>query len=276
MFQTAAKLVSSTLGRESWLIRSARPAYESILDITHRQRGLPWMINGTEYRIDPRHRHRLGNEYDHSVAEFLQAHVRRGSLCFDLGANVGVYVLQLAHWSQPDGQVVAFEPNPIARTILEHHIRINGVANRVTIVPAAVGSGPGRATLYASGADGMSRLSCPNDAIADRVVEIEVNVVTVDEYTEHTGLIPDVLILDIEGFEIAALSGAKRLIQAKRDLLIVAEMHPQVWSSAHTTRQSALVLLDDLHLTPVPLEGQSDPLGDHAIVHLKQRERLQS
>jgi hypothetical protein len=50
-------------------------------------------------------------------------------------------------------------------------------------------------------------------------------------------------------------------------------MHPDVWSSADTTRESAERLLDELQLVPVALEGQSDPLADHATVHLKQRER---
>jgi FkbM family methyltransferase len=242
--------------------------------LIYKKGGMPWVINGVEYRINPHHRHRLGNEYDPSVAEFLRVRVRDGHVCYDVGANVGVYVLQFAHWSRPSGRVVAFEPNDGARKVLEHHVKLNGVADRVTIVPAAVGSSSGRATLYAADADGMSRLNVPNAAIADRVRPYEVPVVSVDQYVEQSGLAPDVLMLDIEGFEIAALSGAKRLIQRKRDLLIVVEMHPNVWSSANTTRQSTEALLDELQLTPIPLQGQSDALADHAIVHLQQRERL--
>jgi hypothetical protein len=80
--------------------------------------------------------------------------------------------------------------------------------------------------------------------------------------------------VDIEGFEIAAIAGARQLIKEKRDLLIVVEMHPDVWSSADTTRRSAEELLDELQLTPIPLQGQSNALDDHAIVHLQQRERI--
>src|SRR5580704_11901453 len=134
MLQTTAKIVSGFFGRESRLVRSARPAYESVLDLIYRRNGMPWSINGIEYRIDPHHRHRLGNEYDSSVAEFFRTRIRSGQTCFDIGANVGVYVLQFANWLRPAGRVVAFEPNPEARKVLEYHVRMNGISDRVTIV----------------------------------------------------------------------------------------------------------------------------------------------
>jgi FkbM family methyltransferase len=274
MLQGTAKLVSGWLGRDSTVVRSLRPAYESVLGWTSGGRGIPWVINGVEYRIDPHHRHRLGSDYDPTVAKFLRAHVRDGQTCFDIGANVGAYVLQLAHWTRPSGRIVAFEPNRWARAVLEHHVQLNGMNGRVTIVPGAVGRESGNATIYAAGADGMSRLNAPNVAIADRAISMEVSVVSVDDYVRQSKVTPDVVMIDIEGFEIAALAGAKRLIQERRDLLIVAEMHPDIWSSADTTRESAERLLNELQLVPVPLEGQSDPLADHATVHLKQRERV--
>jgi FkbM family methyltransferase len=273
MLQNTAKIVSGFLGRGSWAVRAARPAYESVLDLIYKQNGMPWLINGSEFRIDPHHRHRLGHEYDPSVAEFFRTRLRSGQTCFDIGANVGVYVLQFAKWLGPSGRVVAFEPNPGARSVLEHHVRINGISDRVTIVPSAVGQNSGTATLYAAGADGMSRLNAPNTAIADKVRPVEVPVISVDDYVSQSGSVPDSLMVDIEGFEIAAIAGAQRLIKEKRDLLIVVEMHPDVWASASTTRTSAQELLDQLELIPVPLQGQSDALGDHATVHLRQRER---
>jgi FkbM family methyltransferase len=274
MLQTAAKIVSGFLGRESRIVRSTRPAYESVLDLIYGRNGMPWPINGIEYRIDPHQRHRLGNEYDPSVAEFLRARTRSGQTCFDIGANVGVYVLQFANWLRPAGRVVAFEPNPGSRKVLEYHVQMNGISDRVSIVASAVGKNSGTATLFAAGSDGMSRLSAPNSAIAGQVHPLDVPVVSIDDYIRQSSITPDILMVDIEGFEIAAIAGARQLIKEKRDLLIVVEMHPDVWSSADTTRRSAEELLDELQLTPIPLQGQSNALDDHAIVHLQQRERI--
>jgi FkbM family methyltransferase len=274
MLQIAAKIISGSLGRESWAIRSVRPAYEFMLDLMYKRNGMPWLINGIEYRISPYQRHRLGNQYDPSVAEFLRARIRSGQTCFDIGANVGVYVLQFANWVGPLGRVVAFEPNPGARSVLEHHVQINGISDRITIVASAVGKNSGTATLYAVGADGMSRLNAPNRAIAEKVRPHDVPVISIDDYISQSSITPDILMIDIEGFEIAAIAGAKRLIQERRDLLIVVEMHPDVWSSADTTRKSTEDLLDELQLTPIPLQGQSGALDEHATVHLQQRERV--
>ena len=270
LVQRFARSTASTIGRESWLIRRMRPAYESFLDWSSGGRGIPWAVNGVTYRIDPRHRHRLGQDYDAPVAAFLRERVRPGAVCLDVGANVGVYVLQFAHWSGPGGRVVAFEPNPGARAVLQRHIALNHLQGRVTMVPAAVGAEQGTATLHASEADGMSRLAEPNAALAGQTVPISVPVVTLDGYCREQGLAPDWLFLDIEGFEIAALRGARELIQKRSSSLgIVVEMHPDVWESAQTPRPVAEETLRELGLRAVPLTGQRDPLAEHGQVWLR-------
>jgi FkbM family methyltransferase len=269
LLQTAARRTAGLLGRESRFVRRLRPAYENLLDWYGGGKGIPWSINGVTYRVDPHHRQRLGQNYDAPVAEFLRERVKPGALCLDVGANVGVYVLQFAHWSRPDGRVVAFEPNPGARAVLESHVRMNGLEPRVRIVPAAVGETAGEEILYAAGNEGMSRLGEPNKALVGKVNEIKVPVVTLDQYCSAHALEPDWLFLDIEGFEIAALSGAREVIKRRRGRMgLVVEMHPNVWDSANTTRAGTESLLAELGLRAVPLTGQSDSLGDHGIVHL--------
>lgn len=272
LLQRAATRTAGLLGRESQLVRRLRPAYESLLDWSSAGRGVRWTINGETFRVDPHYRHRLGQNYDEPVAAFIRGRIRPGAVCVDVGANVGVYVLQFARWSGAAGHVVAFEPNPSALAVLRRHVELNKLAGQVTLVPSAVGASVGEAVLYAAEADGMSRLGEPNRLIADRVSEIKVPLVTLDEYCASAGVAPDWLFVDIEGFEIAALEGARRLIEGRGAALnIVVEMHPNVWDSANTTRVGAESLLDELGLRAVPLTGQSDPLGDHGIVYLERR-----
>lgn len=270
--QRSARRTAGLIGRESWLIRHLRPAYESLLAWSGNGGGIRWEINGVTYRIDPRQRHRLGQHYDPPVAAFLSQHVKPGSLCLDVGANVGVYVLQFAHWSRPGGQIVAFEPNPAARSVLTRHVAMNDLTDRVRIVPEAVADIAGNQTFFAVDADGMSRLGAPNQALAGKSSAIVVPVITLDDFCGTQALAPDWLLIDIEGFEIAALAGAKQLIRRRRDKLgIVVEMHPNVWSSAGTTRAQAEELFAELGLSVVPLTGQSDPLADHGMVYLSYR-----
>jgi FkbM family methyltransferase len=272
LLQGAARKVSGRLGRESWLIRHLRPGYESLLDVSTNGNGIPWKINGATYRVDPRYRHRLGQNYDAPVAAFIRERIKPGAVCVDVGANVGVYVLQFAHWSGERGRVIAFEPNPGALEVLQKHIELNDLTERVEVVPAAVGARCGSATLFAAGADGMSRLGAPNELIAEQVEEITVPVVTLDNFCAEHDLKPDWLFIDIEGFEIAALEGARQLIKVRGlDLNIIVEMHPDVWGSADTTRAGAEALLDEIRLCAVPLTGQTDPLGEYGLVYLKHR-----
>jgi FkbM family methyltransferase len=256
-------------GRESRVIRALRPIYESLMGAMSGTQGIDWTINGVTYRVDPHYRHQLGREYDAPVAAFLRERVKPGMVCLDVGANVGVYVLQFAHWVGPTGKVIAFEPNPGALEVLHRHIRMNQLMDCAEVVPVAVGATNGEAILYASKADGMSRLGVPNVAIADRVNAVRVPLVTLDDYCRAGALEPDWLFIDIEGFEINALIGARELIQSRREKLgIVVEMHPDVWSSAATTRPLAETTLTELGLGVVPLTGQVHTLDEHGIVYL--------
>ena len=269
MLQRIARIVAETVGRETRLIRQLRPAYESLLDRVSGGRGIEWEINGATYRIDPRYRHCMAHDYDAPTARFLRERVRPGAVCFNAGANIGVYVLQFARWSGPTGRVVAFEPNPAAAEVLVRHVCLNHLEDVVTIETVAIGVAEGSATLYRAGADGMSRLGEPNELIADRAVPITVPVTTLDGFCARSGLVPDWLLMDIEGFEIAALRGAMSLIGRQRGKIgIVVEMHPSVWESAGTARDAAEQFLSESGLRAVPLAGQRNPLREHGLVHL--------
>ena len=224
-------------------------------------KGIAWEINGVTYRIDPRYRHRLGQNYDAPVAAFLRERVRPGAVCLDVGANVGVYVLQFAHWSgaRRSGHGLRAESGS-ARSAAKAYRdeRADGARAVVSRLPSAKASG--EAVLYAVEADGMSRLGEPNQALAGRTREMNVPVVTLDDYCRTENLQPDWLFIDIEGFEIAALAGARR---AHR------EAAGRSWgSSSRCTRTSGIrrnharraeSLLAELRLRAVPLTGQTDP-----------------
>ena len=174
--------------------------------------------------MDPSHEPR--------VAAFLRERVRPGVVCFDVGANVGVYALQFAHWSAPDGQVVAFEPNPAAFDGLASHIRLNHLVDRIRAVKVGIGSDEGWATLWAAGPQGESRIGSPEPTLAAGSRALSVPLTTIDRFCDSTGIEPDWLLIDIEGFELAALRGAERTILRRKSALgIVTEMHPYAWAS---------------------------------------------
>lgn len=277
MLEAIANRVSGLLGRGSPLVRQLRPAYEALLSWSNGGHGIPCTINGVEFRRDPRCRqHYPGNfDYESAVAAYLRAMVRPDQTCFDVGANVGYYVLQLAYWTRPSGRVFAFEPNPGPRAVLQRQIAVNRLADRVEVVASAVADRSGETTLYLpaqdrQGLDGVSRLGSPDSSIANAFRAIVVPMISLDDFCDaRPGLTPDYILIDIEGFEITALKGARRLIEKRRSTLgLIVEMHPDLWDSAATPRADVDALFVELRLRPVPLTGQRDPLTERGVVHL--------
>lgn len=226
-----------------------------------------WTANGHErFWIDPSLRRHFPPEYDPPVHAFLRERVEPGSVVLDVGANLGIYVLCLARWVGPHGRVFAFEPNPGTRTALERHVALNAFEDRVTVVAEAVSDAVGEATFNACGVEGFSRLGVENPELPGGA-PITVPVTTLDAFCAREGISPDWIILDIEGYEVAALRGARATV-ANRPGLVV-EMHPSLWPASNTSRQEMETLLTELRLHPTPLAGQADALGDHGIVSLE-------
>jgi FkbM family methyltransferase len=274
VIRRVARSISTLAGHDSELVATMRPAYQHWLVWSTSRRGLSQTVNGRErFRIDPRYRAQFPETYDAPVCAYLRERVRPGSTCLNVGAHVGVYALCLSAWSGTSGRVYAFEPNPATRRVLETHVRLNGCEDRVRVVPAAVSDTPGRETLFAA-ADcfsGISRLGCPNPVVPGApTAAVQVPVTTIDAFCRDTGVAPDWIVMDIEGYEIRALRGALETLRRGRLRLgIVVEMHPNLWPASGTSRAELDDLLRAAALSPVPLGGQRDPLGEHGMVRLE-------
>jgi len=84
---------------------------------------------------------------------------------------------------------------------------------------------------------------------------------------------PAWIVMDIEGWEIAALHSARTLLA---DTRIAVELHPSAWAWSGHSRADLEQLLDEWRLIPRPLSGQRDVLGQHGQVFLEPRESTES
>jgi len=270
--QRFAAWVGSAVGRDNPAVRLARPCYEWLLDRSSEGKGFLVTVNGAErFYVNPRSRHWYGEVYEPQVCAYLRQHVKPGAVVLNVGAHVGIYALSFASWSGSSGRVFAFEPNPDAREILADQISRNGLRNRIEVVPSAVSAAPGRAVFHAAGREGFSRLGSPNPQRPDDAhTSLAVPVTSVDAFCEERHVLPDWITLDIEGYEVAALSGARRTIDAGRGRVgLIVEMHPSLWPISGTSRRELENLLGDLRLVPLGLTGQQDPLGESGGVLLE-------
>ena len=218
-------------------------AYGRLLQVLTAGRGVAWHVgDGTTFRIDPRCRWIRNPAYEKSVVEYLRSRIRPGDCCVDVGAHVGYYALQMAHWSAPNGQVIAFEPNPTARDVLAANVRLNRLGTRISVEAVAVSDAAGTARLFHGGeTSGLSRIGAPNPQ-SDGGPSIDVPVVTLDGYCARQHVIPQWVLIDAEGLEMEVLAGASGLLVDRRCSFVI-EMHPDLWSGG---RQATAVRLESL------------------------------
>ena len=266
MLQRLSSRISARIGRDSAVIRLCRPAYEHLLD---RRGGFRRTINGREtFTIDPHHRGLFPETYEPTVCDFLRAHVKPGDVCLDIGAHVGIYALLLARWSAPNGRVFAFEPNPDTRAVLESNLSRNSEGERITVVPQGVSDHGGDATFFAAGIEGFSRLGSPNRDRREAHRSFVVRLTTIDRFCGTHRLQPDWILIDIEGYEVAALRGALRTL-ANTKVKMIVEFHPFLWSESGTSRHEFIRLLEELELRPRALSGQRDLWRENGQVLLE-------
>jgi FkbM family methyltransferase len=161
------------------------------------------------------HQVRRGSYEQHVIRQVTRA-LKPGDVFFDLGAHVGQYSLLASRLVGDTGRVVAFEPDPRTRGVLERNLAANDAEN-VTVAPFAVGRTTGTVRFVASG----------NSAgMVDARGDVDVRQITLDEYCAEREIRPGVMKVDIEGGEAAALL-ASDVARAARELIV--EVHvPQL------------------------------------------------
>jgi FkbM family methyltransferase len=245
------RLADTIVPPENRVRRALSPLYSSLLNVLSGGRGYPAEINGQVFRIHPQFRWTAWHAHEREVAAYLSTRVKPGQTVFDVGANVGIYVLQIARWSAPDGRIVAFEPNPATLAILRAHVAMNRLESRVTIVPKGAGAHAGTAELFDSAAgSGLSRIGAPNPGIHVAMQPTPIALTTIDDYCRETGVVPDWILVDTEGYEYEVLQGAAGTLRRHRPRVVV-ELHPHL--SSADSRATGERLLGELGLTAVPI-----------------------
>ena len=148
--------------------------------------------------------------------EFLTAVSSRVSTedtIFDIGAYIGVHSVLLSRIGR---QVVAFEPNPAVFRVLLETVRANGAVN-VDTQQLAVAESSGAAYLAGIGSGASLSRSATTDS------DLQVVSVDLDTFAERHVLWPDVMKIDVEGYECEVLRGATRCLHTCR--VVGIELH---------------------------------------------------
>ncbi len=172
----------------------------------------------------------LGREQ--TFVRLLAEAIPPGGTVLEGGAHLGFVTVHAARAAGPKGRVLVFEPNAAVHEALQQNLTANGVAERVEIRPAALGERAGRSQFYASG-----ETSSLVEAV-EGARRVEVDVVRGDDAVEGP---VDVIKLDIEGGELAALRGMERLTTGARTIFL--ELNPELLERSGGSRDELLAWL---------------------------------
>lgn len=164
--------------------------------------------------------------YEPELAEAARAFLKPGMTVYDVGANIGYLSLLLAHHVRPHGKVFAFEALPSNAERIRRNLALNALENRITLIESAVADRGGEITFFVHESVGMGKVAGSAGRREERYqAEIRVPALSLDDFVYQQGNPPpDAVKMDIEGGEVLALPGMKRLLTEHHPLLFL-ELH---------------------------------------------------
>jgi FkbM family methyltransferase len=156
-----------------------------------------------------------------------------GDMVYDCGANLGLYCRYLIGVLGA-GRVIAFEPSPDNRALLAENLALGNIADRVTVMPMALGDEDGMAEFQVddmqSASGTLSKVTGGEPCVGRRNLGLgplteQVLCRRLDTVVAEKGLpLPDVIKIDVEGAEGLLLRGAAGLLRERAPRLLV-ELH---------------------------------------------------
>lgn len=194
------------------LLRLRRGAVQALLPLVPDRITLPIIsgpARGMRWRRDGCNACFWMGTYERSKCEAFIRELKPTDVFYDIGANSGYYSLVAATRCK---QVVAFEPFPRNIARFQANIKVNKLGNVVLI---------GRALSDRSGVMGFVEGPDTSSGCLSSAGTIEVSVTTLDAASTETSP-PDIIKMDVEGGEVAALAGGRSTLLRFRPVLFLA------------------------------------------------------
>ncbi len=177
--------------------------------------------------------------YEPDVTAAFYRVIAGGMTILDIGASIGYYTLLASKLVGASGRVWAFEPDAQAYAYLVRNIQANDCRN-VTAVKKGVADRVGRASLMGSEPERRFISADSRDSNGAAVETLALDTVLAE-------LVPvDVMKMDIEGGEPAALRGMREMSAASPNLRLIMEWCTPFLKRSGATPESVAELLRQL------------------------------
>ncbi len=202
--------------------------------------------------------------FESDMQTFLFRYLRPGMCVLDIGANIGLYTVQMASAVGEAGHVYAFEPCPLTAARLRENVTLNRLSN-VSIVEKALSDSEGTAHFYIfpEGGDAYNSLGAVRrereGLCATQLIEVQTT--TLDAFANQAGLTSvDFIKLDVEGAEEMVLRGGVNLLRACPQALIAIELYEPSAVQCGSSANSIINMMLSLDYQPYFLRGGREDL----------------
>lgn len=182
---------------------------------------------------------RHAGTWEPEEGRLLASLLRPGVRFLDVGGNIGYFSAFVAR-HEPSASIHVVEPNPAVLPILRFNLWLNGVD--ATVWPVALGGERGAVSLSTAPANvGDTRVGAVSaDLLATTVVPMERG----DELWPDEEF--DLVKIDVQGSELAAVSGMLGALRRSPGVVIVAELWPAALRERGDDPVATVVAYQDL------------------------------
>lgn len=149
--------------------------------------------------------------WEKRTTDFVKENLKPGQVFLDIGAQVGYYTL-LA--SSLGAKVLAFEPSVKNRCLLEKNLATNGYED-VIVYPYALSNENKKVKLYAGKTPGENSLINTGKE-SEKVESVRFDDLKINSF-------PNIIKIDVEGFERQVLEGMPEVLNTNKEIYIILE-----------------------------------------------------
>jgi FkbM family methyltransferase len=158
-----------------------------------------------------------------------ESFLRPGDVVFDVGANVGTFSVFASRFIGSTGYIIAFEPYPTTRKLLEENLHLNQIAEIVTVQSEVVSDRVSltRARIMPTNMGGTWFVENAEPSLDNSEKEI-VESTTLDRWMKEQDRVKqcDFIKIDVEGMELKVLRGAAEILSMYRPILQIEVCKP--------------------------------------------------
>lgn len=178
--------------------------------------------------------------------------LRSGMRAVDVGANFGFFTLIAARAVGASGRVISIEPTDSNLELLRANLRLNGLADRVSVLPCAAGRSRRIRSFHLT--DATDTHGFYANPLKQTLTVTQVEQRPLDEVVDGS---VDLIKVDVEGAEIEVLEGSMELLRRSPEARLIIEWNPLCQQTAGNPPEALPAMLRELGFRLTVLDEHS-------------------